>query len=348
MNDLEKIISEAVWAPSGDNSQPWRFIVKGSSVKIFNIPDRDNPILNFKKSGSYIAHGALIENITILAGEFGYTTEVKIFPSDDEEDLVSEIFFSKSQSAGDPLGVWVKKRHTNRQPYEKRKIDGAMLSKLLANSVKQNDVLIIDAEYKLKRIASALSLMERIALENKDLHKLFFGDLIWSEEENKRGKPGLFVRTLEIPMIAIVLFKILRFWPLTKLANLFGFSRIASYGNSKIYAQSAAHILISTKGDLPVDFVNSGRLTQRIWLTAVSGGLSVQPVTGILFMGRRFMSGDTRGFSMKHVQWATDAYIQIQREFGLPAEGNHMMMILRIGYAKEPTAHSFRMSPQFV
>ncbi|MCC6290932.1 nitroreductase family protein [Candidatus Nomurabacteria bacterium] len=347
MDDLKKIVSEAVWAPSGDNSQPWRFVIGELSVKIFNLPDRDNPILNFKKSGSYIAHGALIENITILAGEFGYTTDVRIFPDSSEENLVSEVIFTKSQVVRNPLRGYIKERHTNRRPYEERKIDAVTFGKLLESGTNQDDLIIVEEDSKLRKISSALSVMERIALENKGLHRLFFGDLLWSEDDNKVGKPGLFVKTLEIPVIALFLFKILRFWPWTRLANLFGFSRMASYGNAKIYARSSAFILVSTKGNLPVDFVNSGRLTQRIWLTAVAGGLSVQPVTGILFMGRRFMSGDTQGFSMRHVQMAKDAHNQVQREFGLPRDSN-MMMVLRIGYAQDPTAHSFRMSPHFI
>jgi len=28
LEDIKKILDIAVWAPSGDNSQPWKFVVK--------------------------------------------------------------------------------------------------------------------------------------------------------------------------------------------------------------------------------------------------------------------------------------------------------------------------------
>ena len=67
---IKKIINYAVWAPSGDNSQPWKFSLKGNQVSIFNLPEKDNPFLNFEQKGSYIAHGSLLENMNIIASNF--------------------------------------------------------------------------------------------------------------------------------------------------------------------------------------------------------------------------------------------------------------------------------------
>ena len=60
---IERIIRAAVCAPSGDNVQPWRFVVSGNSINIFDIPERDTSLYNCSQNTSHIAHGAAIENI---------------------------------------------------------------------------------------------------------------------------------------------------------------------------------------------------------------------------------------------------------------------------------------------
>ena len=71
-DSFKKILDIAVHAPSGDNSQPWRFKFDQNSILLFNLEDRDPTLYNFRQRGSYFAHGAIIENIIIVAGTLGY------------------------------------------------------------------------------------------------------------------------------------------------------------------------------------------------------------------------------------------------------------------------------------
>jgi len=67
--DIKPIITEilnlAVEAPSGDNTQPWRFVVNKNIIFIHK-----RPIEGVHDWGNYnllITHGTLIENINIAA-----------------------------------------------------------------------------------------------------------------------------------------------------------------------------------------------------------------------------------------------------------------------------------------
>lgn len=344
--EIKKIIQDAIWAPSGDNSQPWRFEITGDKLKIFNIPTRDNPILNFQQSGSYIAHGALIENICLCASALGYEAVVTLFPRSTESDIIAEVSLNKSGRVADPLERFIKERHTNRKPYRTETLNNQVLNNLRQTEKQEyGRVAIISHRNKINEVAPALSVMEKIALEHKNLHRLFFGDILWSEAENRKGKPGLFIKTLEVPPPARLLFRILKFWSATRFANFFGFSHLASRGNAKLYTQSGAYAVILSSHDSPTGFVNAGRLTQRVWLTATSLGLSVQPVTGILFMGRRFLARDVDNFNSQHVNQAISAYETIKTQVGVNNK-ECLAMLLRIGYSEPPTARSARMSPQ--
>ena len=74
---IRKILEESVYAPSGENCQPWKFAVDGSSIHIFNVPEADTSLYNFEQKGSYVAHGALIETIVIVALKYDYKPNVK-------------------------------------------------------------------------------------------------------------------------------------------------------------------------------------------------------------------------------------------------------------------------------
>ena len=69
-----------MWAPSGENCQPWRFIVDGDKIKIFNIPERDTSLYNVLQFGSFVAHGALIENMLIASSAVGCRGIIQLFP----------------------------------------------------------------------------------------------------------------------------------------------------------------------------------------------------------------------------------------------------------------------------
>src|SRR4051812_5499587 len=77
---LKEILALSVFAPSGDNAQPWRFEASGSTLSVFNMPEKDATPYNFHERGSYVAHGALTENIVISARHRGVETAVEYFP----------------------------------------------------------------------------------------------------------------------------------------------------------------------------------------------------------------------------------------------------------------------------
>ena len=93
---IKEIIRDGSLAPSGENCQPWRFFVKKNEIEIFNVSEADQSLYNSKQKGTYVSHGALIENIVISASKHGYDTDVQIFPLKNEPDLVSVISFRKT------------------------------------------------------------------------------------------------------------------------------------------------------------------------------------------------------------------------------------------------------------
>lgn len=100
---IQKILEASINAPSGSNSQPWRFEFFDNELRIIATPEKDHPILNFRNRGTWVAHGALIENIIIAATHFGFKTKPHFFPDYRDPNLTAILEFKKDDLVSDPL-----------------------------------------------------------------------------------------------------------------------------------------------------------------------------------------------------------------------------------------------------
>src|SRR3989344_4078671 len=120
--EIQKIITDGTLAPSGENCQPWKFEVHGNKIHIFNIPELDQSLYNFQQKGSYVAHGALIENMAISASEHGYKTDIELFPRQEDGNLIATITLNKTSPNKEALHPYLEKRHTNRKDHKEQKL----------------------------------------------------------------------------------------------------------------------------------------------------------------------------------------------------------------------------------
>ena len=67
-----RILDLARWAPSGDNTQPWRFqIASDSHVVVHGFDTRDHCVYDLDGHPSQISIGALLETLSIAASLTG-------------------------------------------------------------------------------------------------------------------------------------------------------------------------------------------------------------------------------------------------------------------------------------
>jgi nitroreductase len=347
-NDIEKIITDGTFAPSGENCQPWKFVVEENKVSIFNIPEADKSLYNSKQKGTYVSHGALIENIVISASKHGYSTDVQIFPLKNEPDLVSVISFNKTTPKNEALYPYIEKRCTNRKDYTGQKLSEDQKRELMA-SVRETgfgELKLIDNETSLNTLGKALAVNEQIIFENKHLHDFFYNHILWKEEDqNKAG--GFYIKTLEFLPHQLKGVKLFKSWFILKILNkVVGVSKMIVKENAEKYAKSGTLGAVVVNGNTSKDFVNAGRAVQRVWLTVTKLGLSAHPCTGVLYFTEQIDDGGSSAFSAKHLEMIKHAYKDIISVFG--TGGKTIPMLFRIGHANEPTARSMRMKPSIL
>ena len=69
---IEKILDYARWAPSGDNVQTWQFeLINETSFIIHGTDTREHCVYDLDGHSSHLAHGILLETVSIAASQFG-------------------------------------------------------------------------------------------------------------------------------------------------------------------------------------------------------------------------------------------------------------------------------------
>jgi hypothetical protein len=336
---IERLIASGAQAPSGDNLQPWIVQVDGDVIHLSVDPSRDRSLYNFKCRASLIALGAMIENITIAGREFGIDATVELVETPAE--LVSAVLRLEAGTVShDPLFSAIARRCSNRKPYSTTPLDGRVLASLRAAVPpgSRATVTMIEDRLRMRTVARAASLNDRLLFEWRPLHDRFFESIRWTEAEAEATRDGLFVKTLELGALGVS-FKAFRSWSLLTALNLAGASRTAPIHSFQTFMRSAAFAYVEADRVGPIGCVEGGRLAQRLWLTATEQGVAVQPMAGMLCLLPYVREPEVSGISPAARALIAKAHVWFREV--LPLDGQPILLV-RLGLGPLPTAVSLR------
>ncbi|MBI4085049.1 MAG: nitroreductase family protein [Candidatus Liptonbacteria bacterium] len=340
--NIKKILWAGVQAPSGDNSQPWKFKVKDNAILILNLPEKDNPIFNFRGRGTLVAHGALIENMVIAASSLGYRSKVDVFPDKEDPGVTAKVIFEKDYPRHEQLYGAISERATNRKVYMDKSFTPQQRNRITGSVKGEGKLILIEDALKKAIIGKATAVNEIVMLENRQLHDYFFGDIRWTSKDELEKKSGLYLETMELTPPQKAVFKVLSYWPAARALNSLGIAKFIARENSKVYSSGSAMGAI-TVPDNDEAFVGVGRLMERIWLEATDMNLSMHLITGVIYLMQGILGGESRYFSDKHISIIKEAYEDIRTALGV--ENETIAMLFRIGYGDKPSARSSRLEP---
>ncbi len=346
-NILHEILELAVYAPSGDNLQPWAFRLGENSIDIFNTSD-GLALYDFDKHPSYIAHGALIENIVQIAEAKGYKTDVKLFPQSTASDHIATLTLSQSGFVNPPKLPPIKDRHTDRTPFLTKPIERSViedLKKSVAN-YKVNFGLVTSKK-TLHKLTDLLATGDELILDNPEIHSYFYKNVRWSDEELNKTGDGMHIRSISPSFFDVISLKILQNWSLTNILNKIGLAHVILFKRRKIYKQSSALGYFVIGEETPEVYIETGRALQALWLKATAHGLSVQPLSSILFLYNRLQKNHKERISEREIvlieKVSREVYSTLSVKDGL------ITFCIRLGYTKNiNTIQSVRKSPQII
>lgn len=125
------MIEQAAKAPSGHNTQPWKFKLNQNSIDIYPDFTKSLPVVDPDNLELFVSLGCAAENLCIAASHKGYQATVSI----DEINCVIQIQSAKQNgNTSSALFSQLSARQTNRSVY-----NGKMISDSNIESLKQSD-----------------------------------------------------------------------------------------------------------------------------------------------------------------------------------------------------------------
>lgn len=280
LTTAEEIINLARWAPSGDNTQCWKFqLVNDTSFVVIANDTRDSVVYDLDGHSSHVAHGALLETIEIAASQFGFSVDIK---SDyaDETQLKFHVSLIKDATIDvSKLAPYIKTRTVQRRPMGTQPltaVEKAQLEQELPDGFKiqwfesKEDKLAI-AKLNFCNAKTRLTMYEAY-----EVHKEIID---WNKQysETKIPEQALGVDWLTARMMQW-LFKS---WGRVKFANTYLAGTLLPRLQLDFIPslKSSAHFaIIAEKTPKTIEeYILVGRILQRVWLTATKLQLGFQP-----------------------------------------------------------------------
>lgn len=328
-------------APSGENCQPWRFMLDGNTICLYNDPNSDTSLYNHNQRGSLVSHGAAIENMIIAARTFGYEATIKLLPNGETDNLIAKISLQKNSPTKHALYDSIFKRATNRKVYDTKPTSQDIKNNLLGSATGDGmEAKFIDDKTTIGILAKIISNHERLLFENKFLHNFFFDHIRWNEKENSINPAGFYIETLELSPKEKKGFSILKRWVLARILGFVGMPKKVSEANATKYNASSELGIIYSDSVSSLSLINAGRSFERLWLTATKEGLSLQPLTGLLFLRQHVLSHNNSPLSEKEKKIIIDSYDEISKIFAVGEK--QILLLFRIGIGEPPTAQASR------
>jgi molybdopterin/thiamine biosynthesis adenylyltransferase/nitroreductase len=342
---IARILDLARWAPSGDNTQPWRFEIIDEARFVIHAHDtRDWCVYDLDGRPSQIAVGALLQTLYIAATAEGLEAEFSRRADSPEERPVIDVRLSEKPGlAPHPLLPYIRTRVTQRRSFSSNPL-GLREKEALEDAV--------GAGYRVHWIEGGSSKWQMGKLLFKNAHirltipeayrvhkEIIQWDAQFSEDRIPDQALGMDAATVKLTKWAM------QSWERVRMLNrYFAGTLLPRVQLDLIPAlRCAAHFLIVA--DKPPqtsdDFMDGGRALQRFWLTASSLGLQFQPEMTPLIFSRYAAQGVAFSEDSKAVDSARKVARQLEMTVGEAVAGSAVFMG-RVGFGATPPARSVR------
>lgn len=262
--DYLQIASYASKAPSGHNTQPWKFHIATNTITIMPNLEVALPIVDSNNRELFISLGCAVENLLISAHHFGYTAHII---ECSRQGITAE--FTKTEvMIEDALFFQIEKRQTNRSVFNRKKISDEVL-KQLQSIRKEDSVQFYFAEMGTP-FANTITEYIMKGNENQMNDCLFKKELLsWMRFNRKQVEAtldGLCYQVFGNPPLPAILAR--------PIVSLFLKPKIQNKSDKKKIESSSHFVVCTTQKDTIEEWINLGRSLQRFLLSITEMGIS--------------------------------------------------------------------------
>jgi hypothetical protein len=313
--DFLTMVEFAIKAPSGHNTQPWKFKINENSIEILPNFTKSLSVVDGNNRELYISLGCALENLCITAQHLGYNYEIV---SQNNQGITINLVKTSSGIVNN-LFSEIEKRQTNRSVYKNREIPDETI-RYLENIVIQPNTHIYFAKIGESFADSLIQYILRgneIQMNDDNFKEELILWMRFNKGEIRRTQDGLAYNAMGFPAIPRFMGK-----PIVS-----GYLKPNKQNESDLEKiDSSSYLaLFTTENNTVNEWIDLGRTLERILLETTK-----------LNMANAYLNPPCEIETLAN-----------EMRNGLPINNEYPSIILRIGYA-DPMPYSPRISVENV
>ncbi len=306
MKNARELVYYSSKAPSGHNSQAWKFKIKENTIEIHPDFNFSLPIVDPNNRELFISLGCATQNIYIASSHFNYECNWEIKQNSRGNNYIITEFKESKYIAKEKLFNFIEKRQTNRIVYNGEKIDGETIKQLKELSNKENIGFYYfkNKEPNFQILKKAILKGNEIQMSDSDFKKELLSWIRFNKKEVNNFQNGLTYKVMGFPPTPKFIGK----------AIVKSFLKPQKQNNSDIKKiDSSSHfVLLTTKTNTVKEWIILGMALQKLLLKLTELGIAYA-----------FLNQPCELKSLS---------LELQKQ--LPINNEYPSIILRIGYAK--------------
>ncbi len=304
-SDFLKMLEYGMKAPSGHNTQPWKFKINKNNIEVYPNFEQELLIVDKSHRELFISLGCAVANICITANQLGYAYHREIIQKNNETFI--RINLNKELVNKNILFQQIDKRQTNRSVYKNKLLSQDTIDKL--RKLKINPPVSIYFYQKGTKDFNKLSDFvyegNRILFSNKDFKSELLDWIRFNQKDIENNKDGLAYNVLGSPSLPK--------WIARPIVKSFLKPKSQNKSEKEKILSSSHLVLIATSDNDPKDWILAGEALELFFLKCTELGIAV-------------------AFCNQPCEVETLSQ-ELRAEMNI--NNNYPMLLMRIGYSEE-------------
>ncbi len=260
-SETQKIVEYGTKAPSGHNTQPWKFVVNENEIRINPDFNRSLPVVDADNHALYISLGCAAENIILAARNVGYNTILEIKKDDAGVDYISIRLHRDGAVQKDDLFNYIDERQVTRNAYDDTSIAAKDLKQLIdSTKFKGVQVKSFTSQEEINRLEPFIIEGSNLQFQNKAFVDELVSWIRFSKKEVEKKRDGIWHASMGMPSAGRVMGNL--------IMKKFVSAKSEAKRWKKLIHSSAGYLLFIAENNDVENWVNMGRAFQRFGLLA--------------------------------------------------------------------------------
>ena len=344
---LRNCVAAAVRAPSGDNTQPWRFEIDAAAacISVFVDESRDPSPMNAGQTMARIACGAAVENMLLEASAEGWNACLE----EGNGACVATIRLAQGSSGSAESKHnsrdTIRNRTTNRRLYDGRSLSPSELSNLTKSTPILDGVRThwFADRGRIDGLARLIGAADGIMFGERSMRNGFLSNIRFDCAPNDEVSVGLPLASLELSTIDRYAMRAMPHIPTAFLKATGGLQLFSAHAGKLVRSASGICLLSAPKA-AGHSLFRTGRAMQRAWLGLTELGMAAQPMMSLLVLANALDHGTAELIhSLRRER--IEALLEQLRSLLPELSGDRPMFLMRFGFAPAPSGRTGRLKP---